>query len=112
MKPLRVFLLVLLTALLPMRGVVAAAMLCPAGHHGTVSPHDAVHGDEDHHDHDGGAHADSCNLCASCCAMNLLPSATPAFEPPAAFAAADFGELAAPAADFHSGGPDRPPRSI
>lgn len=118
MKIVRVLLLVFLALLLPIRGAVAGAMLCPqgspppvheqaAGHHG----HD-LHGQDGHHQqaehagHDGG-----CNLCASFCSMTPLLSAMPALVPSPLAATLSFPALSAPAPTFQSGGQDRPPRS-
>ena len=85
MKLVRIWLLVLLATLLPVRGALAATMLCaPAigsqGHaHGAADHHghgEAHAGDEaaaHHQQEDGGAH-DKCSLCASCCATATPPS--------------------------------------
>ena len=130
MKILRIWLLLILAVLIPVRGAVAAAMPCAEEgihrHVGQVAMHQPEHrvaharDDADdhmhdtavpvhHHDHDG---ADKCNLCASCC------SATPVFttfaptiaqlEEPAA----TFPLVQALAPTFVSGGQERPPRSI
>ncbi len=131
MKLLRVLLLALLAVLLPVRGVMAAAMLCPpaAGQgerhaapaggdpvhdhaaHGQHAPADASAGTAQAHDH-GAHHADSCNLCSSCCSVPPLASALPGLLPPHEQAAAAYPALSVPAPSFLSGGPERPPRSI
>jgi len=123
-KTLRIWLLVLLAILLPLRGAVAAALPCEGiGHHvpaqsAHVHHHmDAVEAsaaglvdhDAHHHDHAGG---DKCNLCASCCSTAPLPlTFTPtvaALDGPGP----DFPLIQAPAPTFLSDGQERPPRSI
>jgi hypothetical protein len=94
---LRTFLLIVLMAIVPIRGAIGASMmLCGPGHdrivagahdHG-ATPHAGDHHDhhgapaQDHHDHGQtgdainlGAH--TCSLCAECCGGGamLLPSA-------------------------------------
>lgn len=128
MKLLRIWLLVLLAALLPIRGAMAAAMLCPpaVGPHGHQSVvgvsshhgHEAAHVHQQatadaagaQHHHDGGSH-DKCSLCASCCSVVPLMSAF--VDLPEPFGAAErFPELSVPAASFVSDGQERPPRSF
>ena len=132
MRIVRILLLVLLAVTLPVRGVMAAAMLCPppAGMAGqahvdekaVAGPHDhgemhAPHHAEagtpaaDHH-HDGTASADTCNLCSACCSVPPVPAAALSVPVPHDFAAADFPRLSAPAPRFVSDGQERPPRSI
>jgi len=127
-KSLRVWLLVLLAFALPIRGAMAAAMVCAdgAGHVQATTvtghaPHDHaghaaqatehVHASHDHATGHGHATGDKCSVCASCCSATApvtmgfsLPQAPPA--------AADFPEQLAPRAEFFSGGQERPPRSI
>lgn len=142
MKMLRVCLLLMLVVLLPWRGAVAAAMLCPpatmpASHgthqmQGTAAPaDDPAHAhpaqDDPHGHHDHAQHmADSaqghdtptpstdgkCQLCAATCALSTLPSPAPDLPQPPAAAASAFPALVAPAPDFLSSGQERPPRSI
>ena len=130
MRLVRIGLLVLLAALLPLRGAMAAAMLCPmaAGPQG----HDLTlhHGAADHHAHemagcDGHADGDpgspqhhrdgeghnKCSLCASCCSAVPLAGRLPSLPEPFD-AAPSFPALSAPAPTFLAGGQERPPRSI
>lgn len=129
----RICLLVLLAVLLPVRGAVAAAMLCPVAGTGTPSElrmhdhpagHEAMdpgvtHAHADHHDpaghHDDGqgqGTADKCNLCSACCSLASLVSALPALAEPIDLAALRFPDLSSPAPTFLSDGQERPPRSI
>lgn len=136
MKTLRVVVLLLVCALLPFRGALAATLLCAEpGQSGEVTAaeghahHGVVPGDA--HDVDpAGAHAahghahvdapsaedsaqgDGCHICASGChatAMVAEPSTTPAAMPVASI---EFPAVNAPAPDFQSEGQDRPPRAI
>jgi hypothetical protein len=137
-KHLRLWLIVLLVALLPIRGAMAAAMLCaktgPAGQATELrvaSSKHAHHGDHhgDHqgdrhtaaqapHGHHGDAHPGSaghdnkCTMCSAFCSATPLPSAVPLLPEPAAAGTTKFADLHAPAPTFQSGGPERPPRSI
>ena len=130
MKLFRTWLLLLLVILLPVRGAMAAAMLClpqsdtrservVVDHHGGSSA--AAGPDHAQHSHDAsatqqkdeGGPVDShdCNLCASFCSLTLLIS-----DPP------DWGHLPAQAdlnpalsasvPSFVSDGEERPPRTI
>lgn len=141
MKLLRVWLLVLLAALLPVRGAMAVAMACAPGnmpvsgaaavsmahadHHGHgASAHD--HASSGHHDHgahghapvpagtpdDGTSHADQCNLCAASCSATPLIRDVAGIPEPADAAATTFPSLSAPAPSFLSDGQERPPRSL
>ncbi|WP_374564695.1 hypothetical protein [Ideonella sp.] len=132
MKVIRIWLLVLLAALLPARGAIAAAMLCPPAAvgsdtmlmqhgHQDHAPHDhadsAQHGDHggthDHtHDSKGPAGHDKCNLCSACCSATPLLSAMPSVPQPHGLAAASFPDVSAPAPSFLSDGQERPPRSF
>lgn len=128
-KSIRVWLLVLLAFVLPMRGAMAAAMVClPSAAHSQAVPgahgHEhaghgpAAHGDaaaQPHAAHDHGSPAGhdatgKCSVCATCCSVSVpvVSAFTPAQAPPAAVR---FPELPAPAAEFHSGGQERPPRT-
>jgi hypothetical protein len=125
-KILRIWLLLVLAVLIPVRGAIAAATPCAeqgvhqhAGHM-ALHEHALAMDDADeplhdaavpmhHHDHDG---AGKCNLCASCCsATPMLTTFAPAIaqldEP-----AATFPILQASAPTFVSEGQERPPRSI
>jgi len=127
---IRVFLIVLLAALLPVRGVMAAAMLCPQGSHGEFTAGSTDHDHESAalasvvHDQDEAAGADhcaghggpehhggGCNLCAGCCSVAPLLGAVPKVLEPLAEERTSFPTLSAPAATHQSGGQDRPPRS-
>ncbi|WOB05973.1 DUF2946 family protein [Piscinibacter gummiphilus] len=133
MKQLRLWLIVLLVALLPVRGGMAAAMLCgPMGtsghaeqrvdapehhghHHAGAEAAHAHHGEaagagEAHHD--GAGHDNKCTMCSAFCSATPLPSAVPQLPEPATVGATQFADLDAPAPTFQSGGPERPPRSI
>ena len=141
MKTLRICLLLLLAVLLPARGAVAAAMLCPAGgtgtptevrvdaaasghHHDAADPHEAHHRhavddgaahaahDPGHHPDAGPCHADKCNLCAGFCSVTSMPSAASIALLPQVVSAVRFPAVSAPTPSFVSGGPERPPRSI
>jgi len=136
-KVLRLWLLLLLAALLPVRGTMAAAMLCSpasAGMHSEMrmaNHHAGDHGDavdaaHDHaqHDHAAGGHHgsghdgkgpmghDKCNLCSACCSAPPLLSTMPSVPPPHDQATASFPDIWAPAPRFLSDGQERPPRSI
>ena len=125
-KILRLWLLVLLAALLPVRGAMAAAMLCPPASVGTQQEvrsdqeHDgASHAHAEHH-HDGAAHHDEaadpghekCNLCSAFCSLTPLLSEMPGVPPPLEVAAESFPGFSAPAPSFLSDGQERPPRSF
>lgn len=131
MKMLRMCLMLMLVVLLPWRGAVAAAMLCPPvsmpASHGAHGHHDAsatpaVDGPASlqarHPDHQGQdntpppAADGKCQLCAATCALSTLPAPAPGLPHPPAVAASAFPPLVAPAPDFLSGGQERPPRSI
>jgi len=134
-KPLRVWLVLLLALLLPVRGVLAAAMLCPpAGvgtqaelrledHHAAGHAHgaeaDAATHDHAHHHADGATQGhdasptgqDRCNQCSAFCSVTPLVDTTPPSCGPPAAAAARFPALTVPAPHFVAGGLERPPRS-
>ena len=133
-KYLRTLILVLLTVLLPVRGAVAAAMLCP-GESSTISTaataghgHHDMHGDHDMevhhaavHDHSHGAasdespsggHATACHFCAGGCCVTPLAFAPPSVESPCIAASAAFPALTTRVTAFYPDGQDRPPRTI
>lgn len=132
-KTFRVCLL-LLALLLPVRGVLAAAMMCPpaggsgapveahAAHVDAQAP--AAHGGAHHHGapeatgaaaaHDDVSprHADDCTLCSAACAATPIASA--ASRLPLVQGAGRTLSCAPDAAapSFLCGGQERPPRSI
>jgi hypothetical protein len=125
-KILRLWLLVLLAALLPVRGAMAAAMLCPPAGVGTQqelrSNHEhegASHAHAEHH-HEGAAHHDEsadpgdekCNLCSAFCSLTPLLSEMPGVPPPLEVPVESFPDFSAPAPSFLSDGQERPPRSF
>lgn len=143
MKLLRILLLALLAFTLPVRGVMAAAMLCApatqtsgpvhahAGHDGHtgeasrahmhVQQHEGGHHHAADHEADGpaaptddgaAAGADTCHLCSACCSTPPLAGNPPTLALAHALGTSAFPSLAAPAPDFVSEGPERPPRSI
>lgn len=122
--------------MLPVRGVMAAAMLCPphagtegdahnmsmsaGGGHADEADTGHADGGADHdhsaatsgHHHDGASGTDTCNLCSACCSVPPVPSAAPAVPLPHSAATTVFPSFTAPAPTFQSEGPERPPRSI
>jgi len=135
-KLLRLWLLIVLAVLIPARGAMAAAMLCPVGesgvqtelrmqggtssHHAIDDAMTAAHSHEDqHHDHGGssdhhdqGAASDKCNLCSAFCSMTPLLRHVQASLAPLEAAAAVFPDLTARPPTFLSDGQERPPRTI
>ena len=133
MKKLRIWLLVLLAILLPIRGAVAAGMLCEepgaltstASHsHQPVQDNTSTHDDvqpvlDIAHDDTLTSHgeslggADSCNLCVVYCgsvtAMANLVLTVPA---PLDWTVAPIPFFAAAAPSFVPDGLERPPRTI
>lgn len=123
--------LVVLALLLPIRGAVAGAMLCPEGSHSAAltesfehAGHN-MHGDAiaaHHHDHadstphhepsESAGHTSGCGICATVCSMTPILSAMPTVEPSTLAAAVTFPALSAPTPTFQSDGQDRPPRSL
>jgi len=140
-KPLRLGLVLILAVLLPVRGALAAAMLCaPTVTAGAIElRHEAGGATHDHHavEHDpsvlagaqagprpgGHEHAgsppcthdasahDSCNVCSASCSAVPLPSASSAIDDPVALSSISFPDLAARAPTFQSDGQERPPRT-
>jgi hypothetical protein len=127
-KVLRIWLLVLLAVLLPVRGGMAAAMACVPAAAAAAPSEVEVTDHHEHHDH-AAAHHDhgagdpevtaaaghghgECNLCSAFCSVTPLPSAAPTVAAPLDLAAAAFPSVGAPAPNFLSSGPERPPRSI
>jgi hypothetical protein len=137
-RTIRIWLLVLLAVLLPIRGAVAAAMLCPSGTAGAqtsvamagagIDHHAAGAVDHAAHEHAGHQHAEhhsdaagtaghhdgfgKCNLCCDFCSMTPLLSTLPSIPTPPNLASVSFPALHAPAPNFLSDGQERPPRSI
>jgi hypothetical protein len=134
-KTVRVWFLLLLTVLLPIRGAVAAAMLCPVGSSGMqaelrMQGHPMGHAMVDHdmpHDHatahshagdapqhDGDAHhagPGKCNACSAFCSLTPLLSANPTLLEPLDLSAVECCSHAGPPPSFVSDGEERPPRT-
>lgn len=119
MKSFRILVVLLIAFLLPIRGAVAATMLCSDP--GEAAQLAAMHGDHamhaDHDDagpdhHDDGGHTSSCHLCASGCHAVALASVSPSVDGPVLTALVKFPTLSAPVPAFHSDGQERPPRTI
>ena len=125
MKAFRIWLLLVIAVLLPIRGAVAAALLCPMagpgiqaevqamlamheemGHVGHVMVHDDRHHEGKDHDT-----PDKCNLCAASCCLTPLAGSVPTVVAPLDLMAAAFPDFSAPPPSFISGGQERPPRS-
>jgi hypothetical protein len=134
-KHLRLFIVVLLAILLPIRGAMAATMLCPDGegrNSAAVVPehghHDMHAGHEMHADHSSahhqasgdaandhsstGEHPANCHFCASGCCMASMVCTVPSLGQPSLISSVAFPALTAPIPAFQSGGQDRPPRTI
>lgn len=124
LKTLRLCFLLLLAVLLPLRGAVAAAMMCPVGGGGMQSElrvqghavgHDMA-GGAMAHQHEGDSHhqagSDKCNMCSAFCALTPMLSAMPTLLEPLDLTAVEFSDHAAPAPDFFSDGQERPPRTL
>jgi hypothetical protein len=126
-KILRICLLMLIAVLLPIRGAMAGAMVCPLG--GTMGGHAAQHVHDDaapadhtmhmhggtHHGHDAPMPAqghDACPLCAAFCSATPMPISVPAIAAPSLSGTLAFHDEGAAAPTFLSSGPERPPRSI
>lgn len=135
MKAFRICLLLLLAVLLPVRGAVAAAMLCSVAGSGMqtesiVHPpaHDAMdqamaEAAHAHHGHDasasqghdhgkGHASSEECNMCSAYCSITPLVSEVPRLPVPLDPPSIKFPGLSSPAPTFLSDGQERPPRSI
>jgi hypothetical protein len=128
-KIARIWLLVLLAVLLPVRGAVAAGVLCPnesspaheqvmdddhgmMGHHMESSKAHRHAEDGAHHDHGGTGHAAKCHLCAACCTGTAVASTSQAVFEPLETASETFSPPISPAMSFVSDGQERPPRTI
>lgn len=123
MPTFRVWVLILFAALLPLRGVAAASLLCaPAPVH--AMPHDAHGTHGGHHAHATAGEAgdpapaagalEPTQKCTLCCAVGaatpLIVNAT-ALPAPIALARLVYPSLQSPAPRFESAGPERPPRA-
>ena len=129
------FILVLLAILLPIRGAMAATMLCPDGegpssaavvaehgHHDMQadqemhadhsSPHHHASGDAPNDDSSSGEHPANCHFCASGCCMASIVGTVPSLGQPGLTSSVAFPALTAPIPAFQSDGQDRPPRTI
>lgn len=123
----RICLVALLAVLLPIRGAMAAATVCPlggmAGEHrmAAASAMTAAHHECDACPHDDGrtqnhghhtAGDAACPLCAAFCSASAMPASLPVMPaPPLCGArACDAPDAASPS--FIPDGPERPPRSI
>lgn len=124
MKAVRLCLLLVMAVLLPIRGAVAAAMLCPMAGPGTAVEmqamaamheemgHGMAHGGHPHEEGHDPAAPDKCNLCAASCCLTPLAGSVPTVVAPLDLRAAAFPYYSTPPPSFVSGGPERPPRSI
>lgn len=135
-KSLRVWLILLLAVLLPVRGALALAMQCSTPgtqvqvqaqlsgghehhaaslghehHHGAAADPAVSHDDSDGTGHDHAGAADKCNLCAASCSATALVSASMTVAEQQSVSAV-FPHLYAPPPSFVSDGLKRPPRSI
>jgi hypothetical protein len=139
-KLFRIIVLVLLSILLPVRGAMAATMLCPdgsgagtstatvaTGHmghdmHADAQTH-AAHGDHGAHHHaseqapdandaSSADHPPTCNLCASGCCIASIVGTVPSLGEPRIASSIVFPALTSPVPAFQSDGQERPPRTI
>ncbi len=124
-----------MAVLLPLRGALAAAMMCPVAGTGVQTEvvlaeqaHDHGHSHAqgtddhqaqpeagshhaDHHDFAAGDSADKCNLCSAFCSVTGMVSGFATTAEPQTVAAT-FPHLYAPPPSFVPDGLKRPPRSI
>jgi hypothetical protein len=114
-KTFRLFVLVLLAMLLPLRGVSAAALLCeqqPSSHTvASVHDHELAGASSDDHSRHDHSDIDKSRHCLSSCSAPLLME-MPSIAAPVAIGTTVFPHLAALAPTFLSDGQERPPRSI
>ncbi len=126
-KTLRIWLVVVFAVLLPVRGALAAAMLCPMTAPASTAASNAQHAAMGHSmpdatpDHARMAHGqvdaqptsapDNCNLCCDFCSVTALANSLPTLPTAPAHATLSFPDLSAPAPSFLSDGQERPPRS-
>jgi hypothetical protein len=134
-KRLRIVILVLLSVLLPIRGALAATMLCADGAgtgnstsvvahegHGMHAGHAMQAGDAPAHQHavaeapnadaSSADHATTCHLCASGCCMASIVGAVPTIAQPGLNSTVIFPTLDVRVPAFQSDGQERPPRTI
>lgn len=124
-----------LAILLPLKGTVAAAMLCPPGSTGMhvearVGAPAGSHGDDERkycggHDAQPGSHpasqqagaagahaaADICDACSALCSLTHMVGETWSMPDHADSRAVVFPRLIVPAPSFLSDGQERPPRT-
>lgn len=128
MRPWRIWLLLCLMLLVPFRGAVASAMLCPpagTGHHAVPASEHKHHGhhgaatdvtgqadDEHSDDRDDSDHGDRCRLCAAFCSVASIVHTAPAALPLQGPMTTVFPEAGPSAPSFLADGQERPPRSI
>jgi len=116
MKPWRVWLLLCLMLLVPFRGAVAAAMLCPpaaTGHHvAQEHAHQSEHAGHGETSQVADDHGDRCRLCAAFCSVAGIVHTAPADLPALGGMKTVFPESGGPAPSFLADGQERPPRSI
>lgn len=128
-KLLRVWLLVTLAVLLPIRAAMAVALPCAlsgldshseamyqdaAGHRHSMGVQEADQHDEGAgalHEHEESC-LDKCNLCSASCSATPLVSIIAGIPEPLDSVSASFPDLSVPALSFLSDGQERPPRSI
>ena len=135
MKSLRIIILVLFSILLPIRGAVAATMLCLEGERTDrstmVVAHDGhdMHAEHQHHanhppgqhhadeevssaDAALGDHTATCQFCASGCCIASIVGSVPSIAEPSLNASVNFPGFQARVPAFQSDGQERPPRTI
>ena len=140
MKIVRLWLLLLLVVLLPLRGAMARAVLCEPGdgdeylhvegrlhRHSPTAAHVHADGEVDHHHvNDGQAEpvhsldeqesagesdkVDRCSLCAAYCCTTPLAFTIPPVPLPSQLGLVFFAQLKAPPPIFLSEGQERPPK--
>lgn len=104
--------LLLLATLLPIRGAVAGAMLCPMGSMQKPAVAAMAHGDGGcGHEEPAPQANDACNLCAAFCSLTPLPTSLPPLAAPISLASTTFPALAVPAPTALPSGLERPPRT-
>jgi hypothetical protein len=118
-RNLRIWILLLLAVLLPLRGAVAAGMPCPAAGAGSptelrVHDHAMAHPvmDTAEHEHADAGEPDTCNVCSAFCSVTPPLSSIPALFALLEATDVSYPDVSAPAASFLSDGQERPPRSI
>lgn len=119
----------MLSILLPLRGALAATMLCPdgagmgtavvvaeRGGHDMQADHPMahVHASDEAPDTDSsqGDHPATCHFCASGCCMASIVGTVPLLGEPNLASTVVFPAVTARSPAFQSGGQDRPPRTI